>query len=137
MNRKRFHRYHYPSHPLPTLLTTTTTAIFVATTIVLAVLSPTVYSRVYQPPHKLQSSCATIVPRQTVAVSRHFRSTETHVITAADSEYSRPVSTMHHRRRRYVARLIGYPQRQLYNYLLKVVSEVPKLSTVRSILKHV
>lgn len=120
MNRKRFHRYRYPSHPFPTLLTTTTTTttntatIFVTAAIVLAVLSPTVYSRVYQPPHKSQSSCATIVPRQTVAVSRHFRLTETHVVTAtSDSEYSRSMTTMHHRRRRYVARLIGSTPRQL------------------------
>jgi len=116
MNRKRFYRYRYHNHPFPTLLTTATATIVTAA-IVLVVLSPTVYSGVYPLPYKL-SPCATVVPRQTVPVSRHFRSAKTYnIITASESEHSRFMTAMHHRRRLYVARLIGFFPRQLNTYL--------------------
>jgi len=137
MNRKRFYRNRYRSHPFPTLLTTATATI-VAAVIALAVLSPTVYSRVYPPPHKL-SSWATVVPRQTAEVSRNFRSTKTHIITATESEYSQFTTTRHHRRRHQVARLIGSYPSQYYVLTLdyRGTSEVPKLFTVRPILGNI
>lgn len=136
MNRKRFYRNRYRSHPFPTLLTTATATI-VAAVIASMVLSPTVYSRVYPPPHKL-SSCATVMPRQTTEVSRHFRSTKTHIIAATDSEYNRFAATMHHRRWRQVARLIGSYTHQNYIITLdyKGISEVPNFITVWSILQN-
>jgi len=136
MNRKRFYRNRYRSHPFSTLLTTATATI-VAAVIALVVLSPTAYSRAYPSPHKL-SSCATVMPRQTAEVSRHIRSTKTHIITATDSEYSRFTATMHHRRCRQVARLIGSYSSQLYTYFIyyKSISEVPNFIAVRSILQN-
>lgn len=141
MNRKRFYRNRYRSHPFLTLLTTATATI-VAAVIALMVLSPTVYSGVYPPLHKL-SSCATVMPRQTAEVSRHFRSTKTHIIAATDSEYNRFAATMHHRRWRQVARLIGSYTHQDYKLLIiiitldyKGISEVPNFITVRSIFQN-
>jgi hypothetical protein len=114
MNRKHFYRYRYRRHPFPTLLTAATAAV-VAAAIALAVLSPTVFSRACPLPRKF-SSCSTVVPKQTVSVTGHFRSTKTH-ITATSSGYSRLTTNVHNRQRPYIARPLGSTRRQLCRYL--------------------
>jgi len=114
MNRKRFYRYRYHSHSFSSLLTTATATVVVAA-IALAVLSSTVFSRACPPPSKFPSS-ETVVPRQMVSVTRHFRSTKIHTAVTS-SGCSRFLTNALYRQRPYIARPLASTRRQLCRYL--------------------
>lgn len=114
MNRKRFYRYRYHSHPFSSLLTTATATV-VAAAIALAVLSSTVFSRACPPPRKF-SSTETVVPRPTVNVTRHFRSTKIHTAVASSGCSRFPTNALHHQRP-LIARPLASTRRKLCRYL--------------------